>query len=312
MWKGSNMDARYSYLPNYIFNPFTLVTILATVIATYKWIILFYLIQQGIFKIDKFTYWNFTWNALFYSILAMFFIIHRREYPIYASPFLRWLILLVCPLLVGSAFLVCVMIVILIQLNQNLFMDETDPANTPIGLYHTGDWILHNLPMIEIGFLLLSGLDTIWRKCLYQTESICLQQNMRGSSQQLTSDHHYVDLIRVRTTTTRPWYQCLEEHYLVIYFLWSFLSPFLPMSIYGCFFDPYVIYPTNVLSRFQTILIVLVCGFVIGTSQWVFIQCRHSIQRGNAEEEEDRVGFHNNYDLLSSPPLNRIGYVNPR
>jgi hypothetical protein len=160
------------------------------------------LIVTGHFDGTMFTYWNYLGILGFYTLLVASLIFERA--------ILTFTMLFVFPIMLGSTLLVAVAIVIIIQQNAAVFTAGGGP-DVALSLIHTGDWVLHQLPLVEMLMLLGYGL------ILYARQIIACE------------------LSQMRTGEGRALY--------VLYFV---LSPLVPFAVYCTIFDPDTHYPTGV------------------------------------------------------------------
>jgi hypothetical protein len=70
---------------------------------------------------------------------------------------LAFALLMLFPLVFNASFFVGVAIVVIVQLNDWIFMHTTVFYGGPrlVGAVHTGDWLLHQLPVVEVLVLML-------------------------------------------------------------------------------------------------------------------------------------------------------------
>lgn len=174
-------------------------------------LVVFFLIQVAVvialivkdrFDLTMYTYWSYTILTVFFALAVVALFTERW--------FLHFVTMYIFPIPLGSTFLVALSIVIIIQENQEVLVSN-DNAGLALSLIHTGDWILHSLPVIEILLLMVCG----W--LLYARLII-------GNR-----------LATMKSAGNRTGY--------IIYFL---LVPLVPMAIYSIAFDPAVHYPTGI------------------------------------------------------------------
>jgi hypothetical protein len=116
------------------------------------------------------------------------------------------------PIPLALSFLVSVAIVVMIQSNSSIFWS----GGTSLAILHTGDWILHSLPLIEMLLILAVGY------LLYARAIIASELNA----------------IR-------------DPQFRTLYIIYWFISPLLVLLIYSLIFNPQVYYPTvSGFSRF--------------------------------------------------------------
>ena len=164
--------------------------------------ILVALFVTGHFDGSMFTYWQYLGITPFYAILAIALWCERG--------LLTFVVLFLLPLFLGSTLLVAVAIVIIIQQNSAVF-SAGGGADVALSLIHTGDWVLHQLPLVEILMLIGFGL-------LFYIRQIIA-----------------TEMSQMRTGEGRAGY--------VLYFVFV---PLLPFAIYCSIFDPNDHYPTGI------------------------------------------------------------------
>jgi len=103
----------------------------------------------GIGAVDPsfFTYQNFMLCTLLLSLLIL------SSFKTWAFEFFT---LFLVPLYWGTTFFVAIAIVVIVHLNGGIFMKTTidNGGTNPVGKVHTGDWMLHQWPAIEIALIL--------------------------------------------------------------------------------------------------------------------------------------------------------------
>jgi hypothetical protein len=130
--------------------------IIISFISLYRVIILAYFISSDGLDLKFFTYINYTlvtmsfmalllssWSYVYYSIYCLF----------------------IWPITFGVTLFVSIAIVIIIQLNDKLFIKSTteNGGHHTIGLVHTADFFIHQLPALEVAIIAI---------CLIRTSSI--------------------------------------------------------------------------------------------------------------------------------------------
>jgi hypothetical protein len=164
--------------------------------------ILVVLFVTGHFDGTMFTYWQYLGITPFYAILAAALWIERG--------LLTFTMMFLLPLFLGSTMLVAVAIVLIIQQNSAIFTSGGGP-DVALSLIHTGDWILHQLPLVEIQFLLGGGLHMYARLII-----------AAGMSQMQTGEGR------------------------AAYVLYFVMVPLIPFAVYCSIFDAEQHYPTGI------------------------------------------------------------------
>lgn len=246
------------------FDEYPVCVVFCFLLMLYKSISLIGLLSLGYYNINKFTYWNFTVSCCFY-VLLFFALLQNIKPTIQSMKILRYFILITVPPITGMAFLVFFLIIIILALDDWLLVESSvfGKGELKIGIIHLGDWFLHNIPVVEILLLRMSGLESILRTAYrstpvlfwmdYYPHKICIHEN--GDVFVSEKKNH-------------------QKYGSVIYFLWCSLSPILAILIYSIFFNPLEEYPTG-LSWIQAIPIVLSISFLVGFFQWIFISSSH-------------------------------------
>lgn len=209
----------------------SLLKIVIIVICSYRTLIIIGGILWGLFHVNKYTYWNYTISWFFDMILLLGLVIE--------GPFLYYFLLIFYPILYGSNFLVFSMIIIIIQLDGWILIEETvfGVGSLTVGDLHTGDYLVHVLPLLEIYWIVFAGLHFYVNQALLTHE-----QNSRNHK---------------------------------LYIVYWLLCPLLLMLAFSLFFDAPSEYPTG-LPRVVCILIVVVaCIIYMAFSYLVFICHRH-------------------------------------
>jgi len=119
------------------------------VIVCWRSIAIAYFLGSGGFDARFFTYINYTLVWLLMILLA----ISMTDYRLY-----NLFVAFVVPVIYGTTIFVAFAIVVIIQLNDSLFIKTTlyNGGTRSIGMVHTGDFLLHYMPLIEILLVLFS------------------------------------------------------------------------------------------------------------------------------------------------------------
>ncbi len=181
---------------------------------------------MGIYHMDFYTYWNFI-------LITLLCIGVAALAPFQGWPFSLFL-MIALPLVFGSVILVVILILIVIAIDDTVYITGTtaDPnAVNPEWNFReirTGDWIIHGLPLAELAILLLFDLQLIYRALLFHWER---------------SDHW-----------SRRWW----------IWVWNYVSPLILLILYSIIFDPREKY-TDKLSRAAGLGIAIGLNFIIQT-----------------------------------------------
>jgi hypothetical protein len=162
------------------------------------------LIVDNRYDFTMYTYWSNTLVVVFYAMLVLGLFVEHWVLP--------FTTLFVFPLALGSVFLVAISIVIIIQQNEAVFFNCTaNSTSEALSLIHTGDWVLHSAPVIEI--LMLLGVGYVL----------------------------YVRRIIASELDSIP-----RSEWRAVYVLYWYLAPLILMLIYSLIFDPATHYPTGI------------------------------------------------------------------
>ena len=120
----------------------------AAVLLTFRSVVLGYLLGSGTFDATFFTYVNY---ALFTLVLALLLLSMWN-----VTAYQLWVTVLL-PLIWGTTTFVAIAIIVIVWLNDGVFLrtaKSNDGTNT-VSVIHTGDWLLHQLPWVEILIIVL-------------------------------------------------------------------------------------------------------------------------------------------------------------
>lgn len=114
-------------------------------ILIFRLFVIIWLIANRVFDPLFFTYLNylvFTLSMIF--LLAAFLFVNREMFQFY--------VLFIFPIVFGTALFVAITIVIMILLNDEIFLARTvfRGGVRTIAAAHSGDWLLHQVPAIEV------------------------------------------------------------------------------------------------------------------------------------------------------------------
>ena len=202
-------------------------------ISTWRLIVFIYIIGEGIFRFNKYTYWNYTIQMVFDILLLISLIL--------PNIIMKILSLIIFPIVLGSSFLVSIIIVIIIQRNDWEYVESTifGLGNYHIGDIHSADWIIHSAPLIERLILCLFGQLLLCKILLW-------------------------DIVNRFKCDRSQWF------YISIYYAWWVLSPLIPLCIFSVFFNPLNEYPTG-FNIFQAITIVLILDIIVQTLTFLYL-----------------------------------------
>lgn len=209
----------------------SLVQIVIGLICTYRALIIIAGIWAGLFHLNKFTYWNYTISWFFDMTLLLGLFTE--------GPFLYYLLLILYPILYGSNFLVFSLIIVIIQLDGWILIEETvfGLGNSTIGDLHTGDYLVHVLPLLEIYWIVFSGLH------FYVNQAL--------STHQQNSKNH------------------------ALYVLYWLFCPLLLIGAFSLFFDGPTEYPTGLPRVICVFLVLGTCAIYMAFSYLIFTCKRH-------------------------------------
>ncbi len=198
MW--SSYDIEGALRPEMNLLSKTLLRVFFVVLLAWQTTMTIYLAAGGFYDMTMFTFWNYTLLSTFVATMTA------------ALFYERWLLtgalLFLLPMLLGTTLLVQIGIVIIVARNGNVFLGD---GSQSVANRHTGDFIVHTVPIGSLLLSLIAGL------ILYIRRALCYQLGL------------------FRTRTRR-----------VIYYVYWVLCPLLPLAIYTACFDIAVKYPTGI------------------------------------------------------------------
>jgi len=123
--------------------------ILLFVLVLWMGFMLGYLVAKEIFDPRFFTYFNYALGFAFYNILYVSF---------FSVELFEFVTVFLLPVYVGTTLFVFFAIVVIVELNDWVFVRTTllGGTNRTIGDNHTGDWIVHYFPAFCLLLVLLS------------------------------------------------------------------------------------------------------------------------------------------------------------
>lgn len=159
----------------------------------------------GAIHTNRYTYWNYIIQTCFYIFLSYAYL--RKDVRLFSN-----LTIYFFPIVFGSVWFVLIYITIVLQLDQGwLFLSATTIAGgtLSVGTVHTFDLLIHAGPVVDL--LIILAFD------YYIDANQCIRSFAK-------SIEHY-------------------RHWKILLYYW--VSPFLPILLYSCFFNPFVQYPTD-------------------------------------------------------------------
>lgn len=195
------------------------------------------LIVYGHFSLQMYTYWNLLLVWLFFVWLGLGVLLEGTP--------LKLLTLFFWPLVSASSFLVAVLIVLIVNDDGWMFIGGTTygTGSASVGMVHTGDELIHPLPLL----LLLGALPSGY---LFYARSIL------------------------------SWYFCRELNCLgrILYCLYWFGAALLTLIPYIILNDPMRRYPTDhPLGTWVLIVAILILGFQSLNLLWMLSAGGHNI-----------------------------------
>jgi hypothetical protein len=124
------------------------------VIALYRSIVLSFFVAEETLDMRFLTYIMYTLTTTFWWFVLMLSGDTDK---------LAFALLMLLPIVFNASLFVGVAIVVIVQLNDWIFMHTTVFYGGPrlVGAVHTGDWLLHQLPVIEVFVLMLMYISNI-------------------------------------------------------------------------------------------------------------------------------------------------------
>jgi len=123
-------------------------------ILIFRSIVLGYFLGDRSFDVKFFTYINYALGT-FLLVMLLLSMWDVKYYSLY--------IIFIIPIFYGTTIFISFAIIVIIQLNDNVFLKTTvDNGGTrSIGTIHTGDFILHQLPLFEVVLILFLIKDSM-------------------------------------------------------------------------------------------------------------------------------------------------------
>lgn len=157
------------------------------------------------YKMNMYTYWSFTILTAFYALLLVSIVVERL--------FFTLTVLFALPVVLGNVVFVAIAIIIIIANNAEAYRKGSVCANPPgdmsLESLHTGDWIVHGLPVFGVMVVLLCGLE-------FFSQNIIAKQ-------------------------LKAWNAALQW----LYWLFWMLGPLALITLYQLIFDVNKLYPTS-------------------------------------------------------------------
>jgi len=219
---------------------------------------------------NRYTYWNYALGTGFYFLLAG---AHFFKITYLVDILTRFAL----PAVYGSAVLVFLFIGIILELNGGwLLLEGTDlgGGTVTVGTAYSADKIIHALPVVDLGLLLLSGYAQVTRRSVFrlclldhdcrhvQFAPIWCAKALCASSGSVSQDlliDATSDICTITGVDCRrpPIFRgdgdgCegiprkRRKHLVVYYKLYCYVVPLLLAIFYTIFYDPFYEYPTGV------------------------------------------------------------------
>jgi hypothetical protein len=120
----------------------------AAVLLTFRSVVLGYLLATGTYDATFFTYINYALLTLGMALLVL---------SMWSITAYQLWVGIALPLLWGTTVFVALAIIVIVQLNDGVFLRTTidNEGTNSVSVIHTGDWVLHQLPFVEILVLVL-------------------------------------------------------------------------------------------------------------------------------------------------------------
>lgn len=111
-------------------------------------IVLGYLLGTGTYDATFFTYINYGVVTLSMALLLL---------SMWHIPAYELWVLFLLPLVWGTTVFVALAIIVIVQLNDGVFLKTTtqNEGTNSVATIHTGDWLLHQLPFVELLLIVL-------------------------------------------------------------------------------------------------------------------------------------------------------------
>lgn len=211
----------------------SLLFVVTTVVLVYRVALIIAMLAMGIAHVNKYTYWNYFLQTLFYFVLWLSML---SRYPY----LFKMLTLFAFPVVFGSVFFVQFFIEVVLQLDggdQFISATTLDGGDASVGTVHTFDFLVHTCPVIDLFIVLVSGY-------LFELRAIvrAVQDELDKRGERL------------------------------ILFLYVVVVPLLPLAIYCTIFNPFKEYSTDaspVVVFFVALAIYVVCVWWL----WKLLTC---------------------------------------
>ncbi len=216
-------------------NLFSITFIIILLVAIFKTCFVIFLLSIGCIHSNRYTYWNYIGQMLFYDLLSIAYVL-KGDY------FFRFLTLFIFPIVYVSVFFVLFYIMIILQLDGGwLFISATElgGGTLSVGTVHNFDIIIHVFTVISLLFIAFFGYGVDVRNCF------------------------------------ATFYDAQNNYKMKVWFSGYFLfAPLIPIGIYSCFYNPIEQYPTDSPS-FVPILIGSFIYLLIVLSLYCFVFANH-------------------------------------
>lgn len=184
----------------------TVFSVVLTVVVVYRVAVSIVMAALGVVHLNRYTYWNYLGQTAFYALLGLS--VFARDRRLYKN-----LTLFALPIVVGSVFFVCFYIIAILQLDSgDLFIAATnvDGGSVSVGTAHTFDYVVHTGPVIDLLVMLASG--------------------------------YFIDIRAIAANALAVLHKNGEA---VLFRLYYWITPVLPLAVYCLFFNPFQQYPTD-------------------------------------------------------------------
>ncbi len=176
---------------------------------------------------NRYTYWNYLLQTVFYAVLLFAYTRGRKSY------LFRILTIYLFPVVFGSVFLVFLFIIIILHISGGWMLVEATTLGTGtlnIGAVHTADAIVHFFTVVDFFIVLVAGY-------LYDARA---------------SIAHFLEYLNRHH----------DPSHCLAYRIYFYLSPAIPMFIYTLFFNPFKEYPTG-KSPFLIAVLALIINLLV-------------------------------------------------
>jgi magnesium-transporting ATPase (P-type) len=163
------------------------------------------MLSLGAIHSNRYTYWNYVLQTMFYIFLSFSYI--RKDVF-----FFKVLTIFAFPIVFGSVWFVLIYITVVLQLDEGWLLWSATyfgGGHMSVGSVHTFDFLIHAVPVID--FLIVLVRD------------------------------YFIDA----NTCVRSFTEFIPNYSHWKLLMYYYIAPFIPISVYCCFFDPFREYPTD-------------------------------------------------------------------